>query len=326
MKFNYQYFLLSFLMISSVFSHHVLKTDKIRVDLLAWTPSTPTETRIDCLKHFIPELRKIPTLHYITKNSEELISKYATEYIAHQSSAIGLTAEENLVFARSSFTSNSATGFTGFNDVVYVAEGVDQYDIWHEYIHILSGKDGDTKLKHLNEGVNEGFINFFAEKVAQKMNIPVVTRYNDATDFVKRLRQYLDVLYPNQAKSDELIFRLVFFGELKPFLNKICSNYLNTTFFITGEARTTFREKNMSLAECMKDWKNEFRKWSIETKTHFFKQRLPEFDNTEQMKAIYKVNTAAKTILRKSNKKASIMMPPPVPLLPHPKLIKADSY
>jgi len=100
--------------------------------------------------------------------------------------------------AKGQIEGNRTTALTTSDDRYTGIKGGQKFDEVHELVHICSGAGGESALHNWKLQMNEGAINFFAEKVAPLLGITVVDRYITETKVVKKLVQLIGPTGPTK--------------------------------------------------------------------------------------------------------------------------------
>lgn len=113
---------------------------------------------------------------------------------------------------------NQGRGFADMNGQIWMLKGVyAKSDLIHEFIHLLSGAGGVTKIySDISGSLNEGFTQYFAEEVCRKTGGSVAAAYPEETAFVQAL---------GAAHGLTALYDAYFRGNTSGLLDKLTTKY-----------------------------------------------------------------------------------------------------
>ena len=159
--------------------------------------------------------------------------------------------------ARQQLEGNRTTALTTSDDRYTGIKGGAKYDEVHELIHICSAQGGESDLHNWKLKINEGAINFFAEKVAAKLGVTIVDRYVTETKVVKKLVELAGPMGPLK------LYGATFSGQIKEFFDAVgqgCFDLKDKNLNTTAKSRS---EKDLKAAELAIAYSEKAKNWSL---------------------------------------------------------------
>jgi hypothetical protein len=159
--------------------------------------------------------------------------------------------------AKQQIDDNRTTALTTSDDRYTGIKGGAKYDEIHELVHICSAKGGESDFHAWKLQVNEGAINFFAEKIAPKLGVTVVDRYVTGTRLVKKLVELAG------ANGPQKLYGATFSGQIKEFFDAVgvgCFNLKEKN--LNGSAKNR-SEKDMKAGELAINYHDKAKNWSL---------------------------------------------------------------
>jgi hypothetical protein len=150
-----------------------------------------------------------------------------------------LPDDEAQGLAENEIIGNQCSAFTTMDDKYISLQPGYIFDRTHEFVHILTARGGRSKLQQFKSDFNEGCINYYAEMVHQSDGL-LQQRYPTQTDIVKRLVKFLG------NAGEELLFKMVFKGEINEFFKALGEAYVNHPSNPNGTPKNK-REKQFKL-------------------------------------------------------------------------------
>jgi len=101
----------------------------------------------------------------------------------------GFTAKDGTIYTATTLPQEGrkATKYDPPEDLTVTNAGA-EHDKVHESVHVMSAPGGRTRIiADYGEQLNEGFTEYFAIQMCQKLNVPVVPAYPDEVAFVRKL-------------------------------------------------------------------------------------------------------------------------------------------
>lgn len=175
--------------------------------------------------------------------------------------------------AKQQIEGNHTTALTTSDDRYTGMKGGQKYDEVHELIHICSAPGGESVMHAWKLNVNEGAINFFAEKVAAKLGVAVVDRYIAGTRLVKKL---VELAGPSGPQK---LYGAAFSGQIKEFFDAVglgCFN-LQNQLNLNGNKKSV-TEKGMKAAELATAYHDKAQAWNLK----WLEDRLAEKNDFQE--------------------------------------------
>lgn len=194
--------------------------DQIRATLKKQNPSNIDEI-VQALSQCVTDLQDLGAS--ITVDSREDLIPLQVESYKAEFSDEGDDEYWELL-ATNSIMENECYGLTTIFDQFITIEESAKFDEIHELLHICSAKGGRSLFQKESHQINEGTINYFAEKVSEAMNIPVPVRYPEWTIFVRRAYALLNNGRDGD-KADVYLYRAAFNDQTKEFYRELGESY-----------------------------------------------------------------------------------------------------
>lgn len=159
--------------------------------------------------------------------------------------------------AKQQIEGNRTTALTTSDDRYTGIKGGQKYDEIHELIHICSARGGESDLHGWKLQVNEGAINFFAERVAPKLGVTVVGRYIVETKVVTKL---VELVGPNGPQK---LYAATFDGQIKEFFDAVGLGSFLLKDKNLNKSNKTGREKGLKAEELSSEYQANAKNWNL---------------------------------------------------------------
>lgn len=164
-----------------------------------------------------------------------------------------------LAAAKQQIEGNNTTALTTSDDHYTGIEGGAKFDEIHELVHICSGPGGESPQHKWCLKMNEGAINYFAELVSPKLGAPVVARYIDETNVVKKMVKLI-----GDPEAVKRLFGSTFQGKIDEFFDTLGAAYRKLGDKQPNGKSKGFSDKALKTdREAGKAFKDKVANWSL---------------------------------------------------------------
>ena len=158
-----------------------LTPESIRAQVNLFDP-----TRGDVVRYISDRIADVITVKDLlfVVSRERLLDALAQDLAARED---GVPVDETHRQAAEREVANGGGGFTALDGRIFVLDTAAKSSaLFHEVIHVLSGPGGVTRLAQLKMQLNEGFTNYFAEEVAERVGGKVYAAYAFPTTWARK--------------------------------------------------------------------------------------------------------------------------------------------